>query len=499
MSQTPTSTPHDDPETFIRYEEEVARLAVAAVVEARRKGRKPSDIAVERLGERTTPYLREEALMLVAIAHALRRGLDFQTWESGFHPSQVQNSEQLCRFVAWHAIAAAVQAQVQVLLTVDQSPKREEAPPQPQALPDAQQTADETPSRIVSGLRLVVHQEGTEYGTERAGRDYHLRLEEGEWVVDVFDSAIQGHNEAHIRTFSEETLEMAVTAILEDHAWPPCPTCGSTLGPGPEPEEPCVTCSLGAPCCGGRIEVAGPLYGKTGMATRCAECSTVFTEPHPTEAPSTLGPSASETNPYGVPVPAQLRARTEEALQRLARDWGMEADLVWQQPEMGALATLSVDGILPQALNDWHDTPQGFVRFVRFLNAMRRLSDKLHVHHSLMGRSTISFFGGLNEARARHLARTRPRSRGAAPAEGHTPGSAERNVEESDPGLKGTDEVSSTPCACQDPAPYMREGDRDICAKCGRPIHPDWPAAGRNPGAPEPQPAQGTQQAPGKE
>lgn len=264
----------------------------------------------------------------------------------------------------------------------------------------------------VAGLKLRVLEEGRAYEVARAGRDYSIQLEDEEWVVDVFDSAIKNHNDAHIQTFSEETLEMAATAILEDHAWPACPTCASTLGPGPEVDDSCVTCVQGAPCCGGPIEVAGPLYGKTGMATRCTECATIFTEPHPVEAPSTLGPSAAQTNPYGMNVPPQLRARTEEALRRLARDWGAEADLVWQQPEMGALATLTLDGILPQALNDWPDTPQGFERFVRFLNAMRRLSDKLQVHHTLMDRSTISFFGGFNEARARHLAR-KPAHRGS--------------------------------------------------------------------------------------
>jgi len=50
----------------------------------------------------------------------------------------------------------------------------------------------------------------TEWETERAPFDFHIRLEQDNYVVDVFDSASDNPNEAHLTSHECEMWEQVV-------------------------------------------------------------------------------------------------------------------------------------------------------------------------------------------------------------------------------------------------------------------------------------------------
>lgn len=47
----------------------------------------------------------------------------------------------------------------------------------------------------------------TEWDAEREPFDFHIRLEQDNYVIDVFDSALENPDEAYLTTFECETWE----------------------------------------------------------------------------------------------------------------------------------------------------------------------------------------------------------------------------------------------------------------------------------------------------
>ena len=46
--------------------------------------------------------------------------------------------------------------------------------------------------------------------------DYHVRFEEGAWILDQFHSSVAASNEAHIQSMEVESLNDAVHYALEE-------------------------------------------------------------------------------------------------------------------------------------------------------------------------------------------------------------------------------------------------------------------------------------------
>lgn len=100
-----------------------------------------------------------------------------------------------------------------------------------------------------------------------------------------------------------------------------------------------------------------------------------------------------DTNPHGVEVPLVIRLRVEEALAELAEAWGDSDPLVcWHAPPRGAIASVSFDGVLIEALNNAGYTMGGWARFDKFQEAMNRLQEAHQFHYEMQNHFTINIY-----------------------------------------------------------------------------------------------------------
>lgn len=65
--------------------------------------------------------------------------------------------------------------------------------------------------------RVELHKtEPSGYEFQVGPYDYHVRFEDGAWVLDQFHSAVPDPNEAHIQSLEVESLQDAVHYALEE-------------------------------------------------------------------------------------------------------------------------------------------------------------------------------------------------------------------------------------------------------------------------------------------
>ncbi len=58
--------------------------------------------------------------------------------------------------------------------------------------------------------------DGFDLASKAAGRDYHIRKEKNEWILDAFKSKVPTATEAHIESTAWRTLDQALAAALAE-------------------------------------------------------------------------------------------------------------------------------------------------------------------------------------------------------------------------------------------------------------------------------------------